>query len=281
MATVKELEKRLSELERKVTAEGEPNVDVSRDVVQLLTDDIQAHRDYVQKLYRNAATVGGVIVAAGVGLAFWILGEQLDAKVFEYRIVDALRTEAAKISAEIVTDAKDQAKKSVRTFVETEISKEAAKQVKVQLASLDEETLADLVKRITFPTGFVVATDNEECPDGWSTFEPARGRMIVGVGVDFGFGQFAADPRQLKVLKSLFAFDGYELLEKGGSPGIQLGTVEVPIAQADETNKATVWLVPGLSMADDLSDFVWKHAATAASASTLPPYIALNFCRKD
>ena len=182
MATLKQLDQRLGALEQKLSRTEAPSDDVRTDVVKLLTEDIQAHRDYIQKLYRSAATVGGIIVAAGAGLAYWILGEQLDAKVFEYRIVDALRAEAQKVSEVIVSDAKLEAQRSVKAFVKSEISNEAERQISTQLASLNEESLTDLVKRITFPAGMVVATVSDTCPTGWIPFSQATGRVLVGSG---------------------------------------------------------------------------------------------------
>ncbi len=67
---------------------ADPDRDV--DVLKLLTEDIQAHREYIQNLYRNAAVVGGAGLLLAVTVGTWFLGRQLDASILQHGIDKAL-----------------------------------------------------------------------------------------------------------------------------------------------------------------------------------------------
>ena len=157
------------------------NPDKSNEIIKLLTEDIQAHRDYIHRLYRSAFTVGAVLVALGVGLGTWILGKQLDAKVFEYRIVDALRKSAEMIANELMKDAKDHVKKEIEEHVTESIARQTEDQIEKRLEKLNEKSPLQLLESFSFPLGTVVAVDREECPQGWREYKEAYGRFIRGI----------------------------------------------------------------------------------------------------
>jgi hypothetical protein len=154
----------------------------SSEIIKILTEDIQSHRDYIHRLYRSAFTVGAVLVSIGVGLGYWILGKQLDAKVFEYRIVESLRQRADVISKEIVDGAKIGAQNQVSLFVKEKIENEAATILNSELQKLSTKSLSELYAGVVFPTGAVVSFNRASgCSDGWNEFKPAYGRFIRGI----------------------------------------------------------------------------------------------------
>lgn len=163
-------------------------------LIKLLVEDLQSHREHVQKLYRNAFIAGGVLAAIGVGLAFWLLGEQLDSRVFEYRIVDSLKQRAETISNEIVKDAEVSARNSVDSFIKNSISKEVDQRVKDKLEDLNDASLKQLVEQIGFPVNSIIAVDASTCPSGWENYIGTEGRYIVGVGPGGNVGAVIGDP---------------------------------------------------------------------------------------
>lgn len=88
-----------------------------KDVLEVLTQDIQAHREYIQKLYRNAFYVGGVGLAAGIGLGIWILGERLDSSILQHRIDEKLEAKVEKITQDHLNDAEGDIQESASNAV--------------------------------------------------------------------------------------------------------------------------------------------------------------------
>ncbi len=161
---------------------NEKSADHENALLKLLTEDIQSHRDYIHRLYRSAFTVGAVLVAIGVGLGYWILGKQLDAKVFEYRVVESLKKRADDISKEVISDAKLGAQEQVSLFIEEQIENKAAEKIQLKIQELNAASLTNLFEKAVLPKGAVIPFDRASgCPDGWSDYAPAYGRFIRGI----------------------------------------------------------------------------------------------------
>ena len=60
------------------------------EVLKLLTEDIQSHREYIQRLYRNAAVVGGAGLLLAVAVGTWFLGRELNAAILQHSIDEQL-----------------------------------------------------------------------------------------------------------------------------------------------------------------------------------------------
>ena len=102
------------------------------------------------------------------------------------------------------------------------------------------------------PSGAVVAFDiTEGCPDGWEGFQPANGRVIVGVGSSDGLSN-----RTFR--------------ERGGRETVTLSREQLPFepdVRPDGGNGRENY-VKGLDNSDP------------APHENMPPFIALHFCKK-
>ncbi|MCC2606975.1 hypothetical protein [Planctobacterium marinum] len=153
-----------------------------KEIIKILTEDIQSHREYIHRLYRSAFAVGAVLVTIGIGLGYWILGKQLDAKVFEYRIVESLKQRANDISKEIIEDSKREAQGQVSDFIDENIEKEANKILRQKLSELNLNSAEEVYSKLIVPSGAVISFDtNTGCPKGWEEYSPAYGRFIRGI----------------------------------------------------------------------------------------------------
>lgn len=68
-----------------------------KDVLEVLTEDIQSHREYIQQLYRNAAIVGGFGILLAVAVGTWFLGRELNSAILQYSIDQQLEEEMARL----------------------------------------------------------------------------------------------------------------------------------------------------------------------------------------
>ncbi len=187
---------------------------LSGDILKLLTEDIQSHREHVQKLYRNAVWIGGVVIAGGISLVVFALGEQIDARILEYRIDVALEERVKKLTQTHLEDAKktisEEAKivediavnkidevgqaaqtKAINTiddYTSEKIIVEIEKNLASKFAQLTKAALPEIAKQILLPPGIVAAFDRKTgCPEGWTDVGKAdskrfAGRTIIAVG---------------------------------------------------------------------------------------------------
>jgi hypothetical protein len=85
-------------------------------------------------------------------------------------------------------------------------------------ASVEALQAAIQLLEIVMPPGAVVAFNREECPTGWTVYEPARGRFIRGIDVT---GE--RDPDGVRALGS-FQQDAFQAhrhgVDNGGIPGL-------------------------------------------------------------
>lgn len=156
--------------------------------------------------------------------------------------------------------------------------------LKSQLAELKDKPSVPGSGGAEFPPGAVVAFDLPDgCPKkGWDAFNDANGRVIVGVGVH-------------ERSDSLGELKPFELLERGGDRRHRISSDELPphthpmkIGVARDLATGDSWgifikepLKGRLPMFTDKAERMTDEQVTASKEfSTLPPYVALYFCKK-
>jgi hypothetical protein len=125
---------------------------------------------------------------------------------------------------------------------------------------------------VVIPHGAVLAFDALECPDGWSLFDRAAGRMIVGVG-------------QGKMLTER------NLRQTGGREQVTLGLEELPEhrhSMGVGTSDTTAMTPVQPRLVHLLPDQYNKNGVPFTGAEghsrpfdIMPPWIALTLCRKE
>ncbi|MCG7500163.1 hypothetical protein MHO82_25200 [Vibrio sp. Of7-15] len=244
------------------------NESQSEDVIKLLTEDIQSHREYIHRLYRSAFSVGAVIVAIGVGLAYWVLGKQLDARVFEYRIVESLRTRATDITSQIVSDSKNAAQKQVELYINEEIGNEVKTVLKPEIEKLSQETLPEIFDKVAFPVGAILAFDRATgCPQGWIEWKEGAGRTIIGSGQGSGL--------TLRILGAV-----------GGAETHQLSIEEMPSHSHTTVQMIGDNNIDGVDSTTTRSGDHHNETRNTGTAgegrahNNMQPFIVLNYCKK-
>jgi len=163
-------------------------------ILKVLTEDIQSHRDYVQRLYRNAFSVGAVLVAVGIGLGYWILGKQLDAKIFEYRIVESYKhsleervkvavantVDSNEIQGNISTLIKDLSADEIRK-ASAGLDRDITSRIREEVEEIKELDIDKLIEKTIIPSASIMAFDLSECPNGWRAYKEAYGRFLRGI----------------------------------------------------------------------------------------------------
>ncbi|MCL6286207.1 hypothetical protein M3P21_22200 [Ruegeria sp. 2012CJ41-6] len=285
-------------------------------ILEILTEDIQAHRDYVQRLYRNAFYVGGIGLAAGVGLAIWVLGERLDSSILQHRIDEKLvakvnlltddrvgdaeaeiskaaiaATSDAKIEIEAAANsAKKDARDDVDKYLKERLTADLAELVKPQLEVIAEASASDLAAVVTLPRGLVAAFDsNEGCPLGWSVFEDGGGRTIVGAGehrnegengrrlLTHPVGQTGGAELHVLTLNEMPSHRHEVVwINSRGDQSVSLNGSSVDVANDDQFHIAS------FREGGQANRNVGTTAVGgSAPHNNMPPYIALYFCKKE
>lgn len=171
--------------------------ETNMELVRLLTEDLNKHRDYVQKLYTRAFIAGGLIVTAVLGAGFWFLSDRVNNELIQYlltkkvtSIVEPLANEeAARAFPEITEKAIGQAHKAVDKLVDERVKDEIKNSLDLKLSGLTKSSLEELVaeniapiRNSLMPTSTVAAFDSPTCPAGWILYGPAEYGAIVGKG---------------------------------------------------------------------------------------------------
>lgn len=241
--------------------------DTNFDVVRLLTEDIQAHREYIQKLYLSAFAVGAVLFSIGLGIGYYVLGKQLDARVFEYRIVDSLRERAEQISSVIVEEARRGAQDEVSRYIGDEIERVVEQELALKLQEFTSESLTDIVEGVALPRGMISSFTTNFCPQGWVLWSEGTGRVIVGAGQGQGLSNRS-------------------MMEVGGTETHQLTVSELP-----EHRHSTIQMI-GTNEIDGVDSTTTNSGEhhneareTGATGEGAPhnnmmPYIAVRLCLK-
>ncbi|MEE9339611.1 MAG: hypothetical protein V3U87_16170 [Methylococcaceae bacterium] len=175
-------------------------------VRRILAEEVNKHREFLQIQFKYLVWSIGIMLAAGAIVFTYLFGdsiettkvrliEQIDTKVVEYRIVESLKkrldafTESAVDEAVNSVKTKDQINLLVKTKTdeyvrassektEQKLSQLVTSQV-VKFKDLDPE---ELIRKVTLPSGSILAFNLESCPKGWNNFQLAAGRTIVGSG---------------------------------------------------------------------------------------------------
>ena len=287
--------------------------DLEKEVLELLTKDIKDHRDYIQRLYRNAFVIGGTALVISLGVVYWFLGAQFDSKVIDYfvdkRVTERIdiiasdKTEEAEsnirsatIKAQEIAEAdierainiaKEKAVQTVEEFSSERISTIVDKTISDKLEKITGEDIVSLVEKVKFPTGTVLIVDSPQgCPLGWYDMakrEPHNftGRAIVAVG--------SATGRETRIYR-----------QNGGSEVVALTQAEMPshshTISDPKHQHGEDWLESFDGTQDGWYGRTGKiggrqdhHEATGISINpiggnqphnNMPPYIALYFCKK-
>lgn len=171
-------------------------------------------------------------------------------------------------------------------------------------------TKAELEARIELPTadqsiprGAVIAFDRDDldqskCPPGWQPFKNARARVIIGAG-DPGEA-----PGKMSFDEQARPLTHYVRGQHGGAEGHELTTAEMPSHQHMNSRRFALLFAAG-NRAIDLSSLPVRKIDKASAKytdmvqttsnsfydtkatgegkqhSSMPPYVALYFCKKD
>lgn len=139
-----------------------------------------------------------------------------------------------------------------------------------RLLLLDNKFLSETVSRVAFPAGAVIAFSSN-CPAGWSSYDPAKDRFILGAGGTYtllGTGGEATHSLTNQELPSHSHALHPELILFGPQPASQFASVEsgnYPLNRSRE-------IIPPPTP---------SSAGGNAPHNNMPPYLVLNFCRKD
>ncbi|TQV85177.1 hypothetical protein FKG94_03030 [Exilibacterium tricleocarpae] len=117
------------------------------------------------------------------------------------------------------------------------------------------------------PRGEVAAFDLRSCPEGWSVFEPARGKFILGAETREDFGDRGGEAQVLLQYQHLPAHQ-HET---------RLGTLPHQHIFGSGGNKDTVHGGAYAPAAAALT----SRAGGGIAHNNMPPYYVLTYCRKD
>lgn len=124
------------------------------------------------------------------------------------------------------------------------------------------------------PSGAVAAFDREGCPDGWSPFVDAAGRVILGVGQGEGlsrrrYREMSSPVESVRLTESHIPAHQHETL---------VGLVEVGAFGNGPSRRAVIGRDMGPVAATALSSSYGRNPPEAFSI--MPPFVALQFCKK-
>lgn len=284
-----------------------------KEMLAILTEDIQSHRNYVQTLYRNALYVGGGVALGGFALAGWLIGNEFDATIFRYKLndkiddvvgvfVDARVKDAETIfekadklveNAEAkITDATDTQLESalgrLDTYIKEQVTVSVEALLKEQLEILEKKSETELASLISLPPGMIVAFDRASgCPAGWASFDPAKGRMVIGVDDEQFILQYVAGTPRYQlggeqthtlVLAEMPSHrhtitsspPGKNIHDGFGGSGAHFGLYPVYDPSIEPQ--------PGWSTTQHLN-FMSAEGGNQPH-NNMPPYIALHYCKK-
>jgi uncharacterized protein (DUF779 family) len=146
--------------------------------------------------------------------------------------------------------------------------------IKTELSATREQSERALALGTELSTGTVVIFDRSSgCPDGWTPFQPAMGRFVVGVGSG------NKDVRGDSLTNRDFLSDGGEeqvRLTKEQMPRHRHGMVGELPSREFITGKTRERVPTSISTS---AGEVWFEGANKPH-NNMPPYIALHFCKK-
>lgn len=211
-----------------------------KDVLAVLTEDIENHRRFIHFLYTRTLVVAGVLFGAAAIFATWFLGDKYEDSLLRAVVnkdlnqeveilistqteilidkIDAARENAVAASQLEISDTAENARREAQSeferFVENEIFNTVRANITPQIEELQRTSLSDLVSSIELPSGLIAAFSTQHetpsgCPLGWEFYRHAGGRFLVGAG---NHANRDASGRSLNIY-SLSATGGQELVE--------------------------------------------------------------------
>ncbi|EOY4907151.1 hypothetical protein ACP54H_000296 [Vibrio alginolyticus] len=179
--------------------------EIELQVRRVLSAEVVEHRKFLQDQFKHLTWGIGVLLAFGAVVFAFLFGksisdtkEQLittiDAKVIEYRIVESFKKTLKEQIDINVSDAVE-SEETIKTIdqlvgsITNKYVKDVSEQIEIQLKELvrneveknQDLTISELISKVSFPAGAVVAFNDKVCPSGWRVMESAKGRYIVGV----------------------------------------------------------------------------------------------------
>lgn len=301
--------------------------DEELEVIKLLTEDVQSHRDYVQRLYRNAVLIGGSVLLLIAVLGTWLLGERYDESLLRTVVnnelrgeVDRLREEQTKLleqelstsmqsatedAQESIISAADESKaqaiSELNEFAEEQLFEAVRQNIEPQIEELQATTAVELAGAIAFPSGLVAAFDLPEgCPLGWSRYQPAASRVIIGAST---IAELDNGPSKLRVGSNGDQLNARPLGSHGGTEQVRLTLQQMPRHTHTVTSSPpdrnihdafggstanyglnpvydpNVQAIPGWSQTQH-EEFMSYEGGNEPHYN-MPPYIALYYCKKE
>lgn len=175
-------------------------------VRRILASEVEQHRNFLQTQFKYLTWTIGVLLTAGAIIFSYLFGKSIDeskeqlvstidSKVVDYRIVESFKDRLEEFIGIAVNNAVDaeSTKQKVDELVNQKATKyvlEAEEGIDRKITALVEDVVAkvekfdtkDLIKKVSLPTGSVLAFKRSNCPTGWSDFDEGAGRVILGVG---------------------------------------------------------------------------------------------------
>ncbi len=168
-----------------------------------------------------------------------------------------------------------------------------SEQVSVSVSGVEktlQEAIDDNSLGKDIPSGAVMAFNLAGCPSGWSTYTPAKDRVIVGSGSSYSRGAtggasthtltVAQMPSHTHSVTGTAASAGIHTHDFAGHPaGTNLGYIKW-----NALSRSAVWYSGSIS-----SSGAHTHSVTGTAAATgggaphnnMQPYIALLYCQKN
>ena len=246
---------------------------------KLWSAEAAGFREFLQRQFRYITIGVSTFALVGSGLFVWFFSDNvkhsIDAKIVEYRIVDSLRNKVAEYVQ--IAAGSDQTRAQITEVVRKEATdivnqlanEEIKKQVGIELKKVEGLDVDLLIQRATISQNAVVAfADRAGCPDGWTRFEAANGRFILGVS------------------------DSFDPLATGGEQRVTLTEAELPShghvigpyewghSINGNGNAARIDVDDGRPWSGHRGRLHADASGGGQSHNNMPPYIALYFCKK-
>ncbi|WP_416064595.1 phage tail protein [Rhizobium sp. ZK1] len=261
-------------------------------------EEAKNYREFLQSQFRWITIGVSSLAAVGVALFVWFFSDSvnqtqtqisrvladakdsmlmtIDSKVIDYRILQDLKS---RVESMVEIEIGNQAEKATVEIIEpkiTQIATESVDQaaskainraVQSELAKIKVLNVDDLIQRATIPTGAVIAF-SRACPAGWTSYPGAAGRTIIGAGQGENLSSRSIE-------------------ETGGAELHTLTIEELPQQTIEISGLAGTSSVDRYNAGGRDYPVVAKTSGSVTiggggkSFSTMPPFIALSFCRKD
>ena len=251
--------------------------EVELHIRRILAQEAGEYREFLQRQFRFITWSIGVLLVVGGGLTTYFLGDsyqstkekminEIDAKVMEYRIVDAQKKKIDFLLKNAV--AKELKEPSTTKTINALIGSESKKIV-----------IEEILEKTALSIGAVLAFDRNKCPSGWVKFNKAVGRTIIGAGpktketTERKVGEQHGKERHKLTLAELpkhdhnakGALSGGKSFKGTGLAWYSYNNVlRIPTEGVDEDSK---------------SPNFWSNGDNK-SHNNMPPYVVLLYCKK-